>query len=190
MDFQIPLICAIIPLSIGVLQNKGDIVLYTKVVKADPARKADYIAIMEDSMLYERYWADDPEALDTWITDALAAGGLLIAESSSGEAVGLCDCRWNGMFAVYPYLALLGVKKKFRGMGVGSTLIKTFEEISKAMGAEKAFICGDCFNPRARMLYQRLGYKKYCILPSLFKKGNDEVMMMKIFIYLNLKLNI
>ena len=94
--------------------------------------------------------------------------------------MGLIDCRWKGMFEVFPYLSLIGVKKQYRGMGVGREMLRTFEIISRSLGAEKIFLCVDAFNPRARRLYVSEGYQKYGFIPSLFKKGCDENIMMKI----------
>lgn len=152
-----------------------------RIVKADPERRDDYIAIMLDSILYDHYWADDDSTLYGMIDEALARGTLLIAEKKSdGEAVGLIDCRWKGMFEVFPYLALIGVKKAYRGMGVGRDMLRTFEAVSRSLGAEKIFLCVDGFNPRARHLYVSEGYVKYGFIPDLFKKGCDENIMMKI----------
>ena len=147
-----------------------------QIVKADPARKNDYYDIMRDSNLYDHYG----DVLFEIVDDALNRGSLLIAERSGGEAVGLIDCRWKGMFEVFPYLSLIGVKKQYRGMGVGREMLRTFEIISRSLGAEKIFLCVDAFNPRARRLYVSEGYQKYGFIPSLFKKGCDENIMMKI----------
>ena len=147
-----------------------------RIVKADPARKEDYYDIMRDSNLDDHYG----DVLFDIVDDALARESLLIGEKSDGEAVGLIDCRWKGMFEVFPYLSLIGVKKQYRGMGVGHDLLKTYETISRSLGAEKIFLCVDAFNPRARRLYVSQGYQKYGFIPSLFKKGCDENIMMKL----------
>ena len=146
-----------------------------KIVKADPERINDYYDIMRDSNLYNHYG----DYLFMFIDDAIKKGTLYIAQKSDGEAVGLADCRWNGMFDYYPYLALLGVKNKYRGMGVGRDLLNAYEIICRSLGAEKIFLCVDAFNPRAKRLYVSLGYKKYGFIPGLFKDSCDENIMMK-----------
>ena len=147
-----------------------------RIVKAVPERKEDYYEIMRESNLYTHYG----DTLFMFVDDALVKGTLYIAEKSDGEAVGLADCRWKGMFDYYPYLALLGVKKQYRGMGVGTELLKAYEIICRSLGAEKIFLCVDAFNPRAKRLYISEGYRKYGFIPGLFKDSCDENIMMKI----------
>ena len=43
----------------------------------------------------------------------------------------------DGFFGAFPYLALLGVKKAFRGMGIGHTLVETFIGVSRSLGYRK-----------------------------------------------------
>ena len=83
-----------------------------QIKKGDPARLEDYMDVMRDSILWERYYAPDESVLRGILTDALARGAVLTAETSAGEAVGLMQCEWQGMFGAWPYLALLGVKLK------------------------------------------------------------------------------
>ena len=147
-----------------------------KIVKADPQRIEDYYDIMRDSNLYDHYG----DVLFHIVDEAVERKSLLIAEKSDGEAVGLADCRWAGMFELYPYLSLIGVKKQYRGMGIGRDLLKTYEAISRSLGAKKIFLCVDAFNPRAKRLYVSEGYRKYGFIPALFKEGCDENIMMKI----------
>lgn len=147
-----------------------------RIVKADINRRDEYCAIMDDSNLFDHYG----EKLYACVDEALSKGTLLIAERSGGEAVGLIDCRFKGMFEVYPYLALIGVKKKYRGMGVGRDMLRAYETISRATGADRLFLCVDEFNPRAKRLYVSEGYRKYGFIPSLFKAGCDENIMMKL----------
>lgn len=147
--------------------------------KGDPARLEDYMDVMRDSILWERYYAPDESVLRGILTDALARGTVLTAEASAGEAVGLMQCEWQGMFGAWPYLALLGVKKNCRGMGIGSMLLDVFEGTSKALGARNMFICVSGFNPRARALYTSKGFRKIALIQDLYRDGIAENMLMK-----------
>lgn len=145
----------------------------------DPARLSDYMDVMRDSALYDHYYAPDETVLRDILADALARGALLTAENSSGEAVGLMQCEWKGMFGAWPYLALLGVKKRWRGMGVGHKLLNAFERISREMGARQIFICVSAFNPRARALYTSLGFRRIATVPELYRDDVTENVLMK-----------
>lgn len=145
----------------------------------DPARLEDYVDVMRDSALFDHYYAPDESVLRGVLTDALARGALLTAENSSGEAVGLMQCDWYGMFGAWPYLALLGVKKGWRGMGVGHKLLAAFERVSREMGARQMFICVSGFNPRARALYPSQGYRRVAQIPALYRDDVTENVLMK-----------
>lgn len=145
----------------------------------DPARLEDYVDVMRDSALFDHYYAPDESVLRGVLTDALARGALLTAENSSGEAVGLMQCDWYGMFGAWPYLALLGVKKGWRGMGVGHKLLAAFERVSREMGARQMFICVSGFNPRARALYTSQGYRHVAQIPALYRDDVTENVLMK-----------
>lgn len=145
----------------------------------DPSRIEDYMDVMRDSILWEKYYAPDETVLRGKLTDALARGAVLTAETSTGEAVGLMQCEWKGMFGEWPYLALLGVKKSCRGMGIGHKLLDVFEGTAKALGARNIFICVSNFNARARALYISKGFQKLALIPDLYRNGIAENMLMK-----------
>ena len=142
-------------------------------------RLEEYMEVMRDSALYDHYFAPDEGGLREWLSGALEDGRLLSAETSRGEAVGLMICGWKGMLGAFPYLALLGVKRNFRGMGVGHRLLETFERISRELKARNIFICVSAFNPRARKLYQSMGYRKIALIPDMTINGIDENILMK-----------
>lgn len=141
------------------------------ITRADESRLDECRQVFEDSPLYERYFAE-PGRLETQLAIAVERGELWIALSSSGEVVGAMWIELHGFFGAFPYLSLLGVKKRFRGMGVGRTLLSTFAGVSKRLGYRKCSLLVGDFNVRARNLYQSMGYKRVghvtdCILPGL-----------------------
>lgn len=147
--------------------------------QAEKGRLEEYVQIMRDSKLYDRYYKPDENRLYAILQDALDREALFIAERSDGQAAGLMICEWKGMLGAFPYLALLGVRKDCRGMGVGHKLIKTFEAISRELKARNTFICVSSFNPRARALYVSLGYRKIAQVPDCFVNGIEENILMK-----------
>lgn len=147
--------------------------------KGDPSRLEEYVDILRESSLWDHYYAPDEQVLRGTLSDALAKGNLFIAESSSGEPVGLMHCEWKGMFGLWPYLALLGVKKNYRGMGIGHALLDTFESVGRALGARNLFICVSGFNPRARALYISKGFRKVALIPGLYRDDVEENVLMK-----------
>ena len=100
-------------------------------------------------------------------------------EPSAGEAGGLMQGDWYGMCGAWPSLALLGVKKGWRGMGVGHKLLAAFERVSREMGARQMFICVSGFNPRARALYTSQGYRRVAQIPALYRDDVTENVLMK-----------
>ena len=76
------------------------------------------------------------------------------------------------------YIAILCVHASHRGSGIGSQLIRFAEERIFAE-TPNAFICASSFNPRARALYERLGYTPVGELPDFVIPGHYELLMRK-----------
>lgn len=146
-------------------------------VKGDPARISEYCEIFYDSKLYDAYFSE-PGALEKWLNDALDTGELYIAMSSQDEPIGAIIMEMKGMTGL-PYIHLLGVKKNYRGMGIGSDLIKIFIGIAEASGAPNMFIMTSHFNVRAKKLYQSMGFEPQCLLKSVLRRGIDEWLFMR-----------
>ncbi len=83
-----------------------------------------------------------------------------------------------GAFHSYPYLHIIAVKEEFRGLGIGRKLLAYFEE-SVFTDASKVFLVVADFNPEAKRLYERLGYRQVGEIPGLYKAGVTEYLMMK-----------
>ena len=64
-------------------------------------------------------------------------------------------------------------------MGVGHTLLLAFEGVARELGYDKVSLLVGQFNPRAKALYQSLGYKKIGFLESAAKPGVNENIMVK-----------
>jgi ribosomal protein S18 acetylase RimI-like enzyme len=142
-------------------------------------RLSVYEGVFADSALHARYFADD-DRLSKILRGAAECRELWEAANGvGGETVGVMLVQLTGFFGAFPYLALLGVKKEWRGHGVGRVMIAAFEEAARQSGSSKTSLMVSSFNPRARRLYQSLGYKKIGYLDDAFKKGIGEYIMVK-----------
>lgn len=107
--------------------------------------------IAKDSVLYERYFANDYRTEDyvrAYFPDD-GKGRLYFAETSKGERAGLMVISRNGFTNEYHYLALLCVKKEFRGQGVGAWLLEQFEQMGREDGRRKASLTVSDFNVKS-----------------------------------------
>ena len=86
-------------------------------------------------------------------------GHLLIRWDGSLEIPRIVDrIPLAAKFAGYPSFESVEVRPDRRGRGIGTSLIRHAEELAHKRGFEKAVIEVDIDNPRARALYERLGY--------------------------------
>mgnify|MGYP002230518754 CR=1 FL=1 len=90
------------------------------------------------------------------------------------------SCIWtrNGL-AGLPYLNLLGVKKKYRGQGIGTDLVKIFIGVMEEKNYPNMFIMTSQFNTGAKRLYQSLGFQPKCLLHDVIRKGVSEWLFMR-----------
>jgi ribosomal-protein-alanine N-acetyltransferase len=76
------------------------------------------------------------------------------------------------------YIQIVAVAPEMRGSGVGSELMKFAEEKIFARHPN-VFLCVSSFNPRARQLYERLGYELVGELKNYLIAGASEFLMRK-----------
>lgn len=146
--------------------------------RATAERLPEIREVFLDSALYDHYFTQEGR-LEGILAEAVEKGDLWLALDSHGEVVGAMQIELHGFFGAFPYLALLGVKKRFRGMGVGHTLLQVFEGVARGLGFRKASMLVSHFNPRARALYQSMGYRKVGYVPDAILPGNHENIMVK-----------
>ena len=91
--------------------------------------------------------------------------GLL--ESSEGKTIG--------------HVYTLDVKRKFRRMGIGSTLLEALEKIFISRGAEKCRLEVRLDNTAAKRLYLKHGYKPKKIFKDYYGPGLDALELEKEF---------
>ncbi|MFN8240509.1 MAG: GNAT family N-acetyltransferase [Bacteroidales bacterium] len=77
-----------------------------------------------------------------------------------------------------PYLKSIVVASEFRGKKVGSALLDFAENYFRER-SKHFFMCVSSFNPRARKLYESLGYKQVGEFPDYIVPGESEILLHK-----------
>ena len=135
----------------------------------------------------EREWcARLMAASEPWITlrrgfEALLPGVLdpeyvVLVARRGGAACGFIRIHPRGV-AGSPYVASVAVAEAERGRGVGKALLDATE--ARYPKARYVFLCVSSFNPRARALYERHGYRLVGELPDYVVDGYSELLMGK-----------
>lgn len=57
------------------------------------------------------------------------------------------------------FICQLGIQEKWRGYGIGTALIRHYSQLALQMGLRKCILDVAITNPRAQVLYERLGFK-------------------------------
>jgi [ribosomal protein S18]-alanine N-acetyltransferase len=93
-----------------------------------------------------------------------------------GEVVGFAVVMMRGAFV--GYIRTLAVRADWRSRGLGARLIEHAEQ-RIFRETPNVFICVSSFNPRARALYERLGYRVVGELTDYVVRGHSEWMLRK-----------
>jgi len=93
-----------------------------------------------------------------------------------GALVGFLVLNVRGAFV--GYLQTICIDESFRGTGLGTQLI-AFAEERIFREWPNVFLCVSSFNPDARRLYERLGYRAIGTLTDYVVTGSDEILMRK-----------
>lgn len=94
--------------------------------------------------------------------------------------VGLIWFDPKGAFTIAPYLKLIVVDEKYKGMNIGSFLLDFYEKNCRQMNKHYFLLVSE-FNLPAIKFYEKRGYKKSGIIPSFVKKDMSEIIMIKDF---------
>ena len=145
--------------------------------RADESHLPDCVAALAKSELGRVYFPSEENALAS-IAEGMARDEVFVAVDEAAECLGFIWFIARGAFHSYPYLHVIAVKEGHRGEGVGKKLLDFFEETVFADSA-KAFLVVADFNPDARRLYERLGWRQVGEIPGLYRDGVTEYLMMK-----------
>jgi [ribosomal protein S18]-alanine N-acetyltransferase len=102
---------------------------------------------------------------------------LFVSHDAEGTATGFILLHPEGV-AGAPYVRSIAVDPRFRGLGIGTQLLTGAEEYFRPT-AKHIFLCVSSFNPRARALYERLGYRGVVELADFAIAGFSELLMHK-----------
>jgi ribosomal protein S18 acetylase RimI-like enzyme len=144
--------------------------------------------VIRDAASDDREWAAQVMATsDPWLTLGRNEAGCrmvlhnpdaIVFVAWIGDArAGFVLCHRRGVVGS-PYLATIAVEDAWRGRGVGSALIAFVEDYFRP-DARHLFLCVSSFNPRARALYERLGFTQVGELPAYFIPTASEILMHK-----------
>lgn len=134
-------------------------------------------AALVNSELGRVYFPSEENALAS-LAEGLTRDEMFVAADEAGECLGFIWFILRGAFHSYPYLHVIAVKDGHRGEGIGKKLLAFFEETVFADSA-KAFLVVADFNPDARRLYERLGWRQVGAIPGLYREEVTEYLMMK-----------
>ena len=125
-------------------------------------------------------------ASEPWVTlrRSYAASLAIIRDPSREVYVAMDDGALAGFLVlclVGPftgYIQTVAVAPEQRGKGLGARLI-AFAEARIAEVSPNVFLCVSSFNPRARALYERLGYEYIGELRDYLVRGHSELLYRK-----------
>lgn len=101
---------------------------------------------------------------------------VFVAVSEGGRALGFLILNMAGAFA--GYVQTICVDPDQRSLGIGSRLLR-FAEERVFRESPNVFLCVSSFNPRARALYEKLGYELVGELTDYLVAGHSELLLRK-----------
>lgn len=147
------------------------------IIKAEGKHLIDCKTALQNSQLGKIYFSEEDyttQALD----EGISKEEIFIALNKECTFLGFIWIILNGAFHSFPYLHVIAVKEEFRNLGIGKKLLKYFEETT-SKNSSKLFLVVADFNPKAKQLYQSIGYKEIGSIPNLYKRDVTECLMMK-----------
>ena len=148
----------------------------TRATADDVARLAAFLFATELGTTYFPTLATCASALE----NGIAHDEVFALYAPDGEAAALLWFQQEGAFYRYPYLHIIVVGNAWQGQGLGRKLLDFYEErICCDRLRTKSFLVVDEANERARAVYARRGYEQVGRLPGLFRRGVNELLLVK-----------
>jgi ribosomal protein S18 acetylase RimI-like enzyme len=142
----------------------------------------DYINDCENILLNSelgiKYFSERGSARKS-LVDGFNKGEIYVALDINHKCKGFIWFIIDGAFHSFPYLHIIAVEKEYRKLGIGKKLLEFFEGTC-FIDYTKLFLVVADFNPAAKMLYESIGYIEIAIVPSLYREGITEYLMMKL----------
>lgn len=147
------------------------------IIKAEKLHMIDCADALLKSELGRVYFHEEDKAIRA-LSEGISKGEICIAINNDSTCLGFIWFILNGAFHSFPYLHIIAVKEEFRNLGIGKKLLHYFEDIHSEKFSKLFLVVAD-FNPKAKQLYQNIGYKEVGAIPDLYKRGVTEYIMMK-----------
>lgn len=138
----------------------------------------DCIKAMENSSMCTAYFQSE-ESRKNAVMEGINKEALYVVVCD-GECAGFAYFIAEGAFHAYHYVHLITINEEYRGKGIGKKLLEFIENILFETRDKIFLLVGD-YNPGAKIFYEKLGYKQVGTIPSLYRKGIDEYLMMKVY---------
>ena len=149
------------------------------VICADEIHLPDCLEILLDSILGEYF---EPELAQSILKSGCTNHELFVAIDQE-EVVGFYLSADKGAFLVFPYLHLLAVKTGVRSHGIGTSLLRHFENQQMERDGYpfnvKSFLLVSQENTKAIGFYEHKGYQRKAVFDDMFSEGDTEILMMK-----------
>jgi len=128
--------------------------------------------------------AEEKKWLDGTLAQIRKGREKYLAAECDGKIVASCAVEKSYMEDRQPHVASLGIMMlpEFRGEGLGTRMINAAEGQAKKMGVRLLWLSVFQGNERANRLYEKMGFRKYGVLPKAVKfKGREigQVFMFK-----------
>lgn len=149
-----------------------------KIVKGSAHYINDCEEALVNSELGIRYFSKLGSARKA-LEEGFAKEEIYIAIDGDNNCVGFIWFILDGIFHSCPYLHIITVKEESRKHGIGKKLLQFFEETC-FKDFSKLFLVVADFNPDAKRLYEKIGYIQVGTIPSLYRDGITEYLMMKL----------
>jgi ribosomal protein S18 acetylase RimI-like enzyme len=134
-----------------------------------PIREAELSALEWDGA-YSRY----RKVFQQTYEDAVRGQRIMLVAAMGGQLLGQVFIQLSSTERRYAdghsrgYLYSLRVRPAWQAQGIGTRLVKAAEAALRARGFTTAVIAAGKENPRARRLYERLGYRAFADDPGVW----------------------
>lgn len=146
--------------------------------KANEHDLTPIVQIIHNSELGLQYFEKDILKLERVVKAGIENSEIHIRVNQQNECLGVLQVSNSGAFEKYPYIHFLVVHEKQRGKGIGTELLRFFEDVLH-QETRKLFLFVGKWNEAAHRLYERIGYCDCCEFEDFYKPGITEILMVK-----------
>lgn len=142
----------------------------------------DFINDCEDALINSelgiRYFSEKGSARKA-LEEGFSKEEIYIALDINHNCKGFIWFALDGAFQSFPYLHIIAVRQESRNHGIGKKLLQFCEDICFKDNTKLFLVVAD-FNQGAKILYEKIGYIEVGTIPSLYREGITEHLMMKL----------